>query len=167
MRQAHAARRWAINREVTWHATRNDADKIKKIRAHWRDTFEKNLAVAQLLCDLNPSKKYWNTYRLPFTYSWAKRLMKIASDARIASNRAIMPGARVVLHKISLLTDAEFQAATTPNPHLGLAIIHPTVTREDIEAWLRYRRGAPEKAQLSIHFEIAPGRYPLWKSRTT
>jgi len=125
---------------VTRHVTLTDTDKIREIKQTYCDTFEKNVRVGVLLHELRLSKKHWNDYGLPFTYSWSRRLIKIAKDRRMAANRDIMPGGRAVLHKIACLRDLEFADAIRPNPALdGLAIIHPAVTREDIEDWLRYR----------------------------
>ena len=139
-----------------------DSNKIRQIIQIWGDTFDKNLRVGLLLDQLKPSKKHWNDYGLPFTYSWGRRLIKIAKDERIAAHRSIMPGARAVLHKIACLSNNEFAEAVKPTPD-GATIIHPAVGRHDIDAWLRWRRGTPDDAELSVRFRIRPGRYPLWE----
>lgn len=85
---------------------------IREICTCWGDTKEKDIKVGQCLAKLRLPKRAWklNLLNLPMTYSWARRLIKIAGSERILSNIDRMPDARSTLHEVTLLSDKEFRA---------------------------------------------------------
>jgi len=129
---------------------------VRKIKQQWGDTLDKNLDVGDCLLQLHLSKKDWrlNLLNLPMTYSWGRRLMKIARDDRIRTNLDRMPNARDTLHEIVLLTPKQFTKA------LGERIINPTCTRHDIHDFRRREQGISAKLHVTVTFEHTgkPGR---------
>ncbi len=128
-------------------------DLVRKIRQDWGDTLEKNLHVGACLIELRLPKRVWqlNLLNLPMSYSWAKRLMKVAGDKRIPSHIDRMPGARGTLHKISTLSNREFEKA------LSEGIINPACTRQDVVDFQRYQKGTSANLRVTVSFEVSGG----------
>ena len=73
------------------------------------------------------------------TYSWSRRLIKIATDSRIRANLDRMPNVRSTLHEITLLNKGEFALA------MARQIINLAYTRQDIRDFVRSQRGSRAK----------------------
>ena len=83
------------------------------IRNNWCQTFEHVLQIGRWLIEGRFRKPDYAEYRLPFTYSWGRRLQKIATCPRILdpANRHLLPDRADALHQITLLSDKLFALA--------------------------------------------------------
>ena len=84
------------------------------------------------------SKKAYPSLGLKPGYSWVRRLMKIATDPKIADelNWEHLPSPRTSLFEIALITDERFQQGIHPDPAAnGVIAITPTTSREDLRMY--------------------------------
>src|ERR1017187_10895509 len=84
------------------------------------------------------SKKSYPSLGLNPSYSWVRRLMKIAMDPKICDkdNWEHLPSPRTSLFEIALMTDDRFERGTHSDPaNNGVIVITPATNREDLRMY--------------------------------
>jgi hypothetical protein len=127
-----------------------------EIRHAWKETLESIVQTGVWLAEGRFRKADYARYGLPFSYSWGKRLTKIARSARILNpaNRSVLPDKAGALHEISLLTDRLFD----------LAVAEGIVNRECLVIDIKqFRQSFLEPGQvrrrcITVVYQCDPGR---------
>jgi len=107
-----------------------------RIMTNWRKVVVGIIESGRILADakehLSPREMNDLMEDLPFSYSMAKKLMKIGRDQRLVRDDIIpiLPNSWGVVHKISTMPDDKFNEA------VDLGIIHPGVRIPDLNKFL-------------------------------
>jgi hypothetical protein len=82
----------------------------EQIRGGWAETLERIVQTGNWLIAGKFRKLDYELFSLPFSYSWGRKLQKIARSPRILNplNRPVLPDKADVLHQIALLSDRLF-----------------------------------------------------------
>jgi hypothetical protein len=86
-----------------------------QIRANWIERLENVLQTGNSLIEGRFTKSDYQRYALPFSYSWGRKLVKIARSPRILNpaNRFLLPDKADALYQIVLLSDRLFELGVT------------------------------------------------------
>jgi hypothetical protein len=99
-------------------------------------------------------KADYASFGLPFSYSWGKKLIKIATSPRILDpdNRPLLPNKADALHQVSLLTDRLFAQG------VGEGVIHNQCLVVDIRQFRQSftEPGETRRRQITVVFECTP-----------
>jgi hypothetical protein len=128
----------------------------EKIRANWAETLEHIVATGNWLIEGQFKKADYQRYSLPFSYSWGRRLAKVARCPRILNptNRPVLPDKADALHQISLLTDRLFDLGVTEGViHRGCLVVDIRHFRQSFVA-----PGQCRNRRMTVVYECHPDR---------
>lgn len=128
----------------------------EQIRQGWTETLERIVQTGNWLIEGRFRKVDYQRYMLPFSYSWGRKLIKIARSPRILNpaNRMALPDKADALHQITLLTDRRFELGVTEG------VVNSQCLVVDIKA---FRQNFPEPGQsrrrrMTVVYECNPHR---------
>lgn len=141
------------------HATGSRAPQAllaEQIRYGWTETLERIVQTGIWLIEGRFRKADYQRYALPFSYSWGRKLIRIARSPRILdpANRAVLPDKADVLHQVTLLTDRLFAVGLTEG------VINNRCLVVDIRAFRRsfVEPGQPRTRRMTTVYECRPER---------
>ncbi len=138
------------------HVRKNRAVLAEEIRHGWKETLEGIVQTGVLLIEGRFRKADYQHYGLPFSYSWGKRLIKIASSQRILNplNRSVLPDKADSLHQIVLMTDKLFDLAVKEN------VVNPSCLTVDIKSFRQsfVEPGRCRRRRLTVVYDCSPDR---------
>jgi hypothetical protein len=144
---ANAVRSHEALREPEAYAT--------EIRKLWSEASRKFLAIGEYLLQAQRSFKHGDKMRLlqerlPFSYSTANRLMRVAEAVQERRlQREQLPAHYPTAYALTTLSDDELREAERRN------LVNPDVQRRQIEEFIREIRGAQHSASVSCPFGVA------------
>jgi hypothetical protein len=126
------------------------------IRQNWTQTFEGIIRTGNRLIEGRFRKVDYDRFMLPFSYSWGKKLIKIAKSPRILDpvNRKVLPDKADALHQIALLTDRLFQLGVSEG------VINSQCLVIDIKQFRQsfVDLGQPKRRRMTVVYECSPVR---------
>jgi hypothetical protein len=126
-----------------------------EIRKLWTEASRKFLAIGEYLLQAQRSFKHGDKMRLlqerlPFSYSTANRLMRVAEAVQECRlQREQLPAHYPTAYALTTLSDDELREAERRN------LVNPDVQRRQIEEFIREIRGVPPSASASCPFGVA------------
>jgi hypothetical protein len=135
----------------------NQAQLADQIRHGWTETLERIVETGKQLIEGRFRRADYQRHALPFSYSWGKKLEKIARSPRILNpvNRPILPSKTDALHQIALLADRLF--------NLGVreGVINNQCLVIDIRQFRQsfMEPGQPIRRRITVVYECSPERF--------
>jgi hypothetical protein len=128
----------------------------EQIRDAWAETLEGIVQTGNWLIAGKFRKLDYELFGLPFTYSWGRKLAKIARSPRILNpiNRHVLPDKADALHQIALLSDRLFQLGVSEG------VINRQCLVVDIKSFRQslMEPGQCKRRRLTAVYECSPQR---------
>jgi hypothetical protein len=127
----------------------------EQIRKGWTETLERIIDTGVCLTSGRFRKADYQRHRLPFSYSWGRKLQRIARSPRILDpvNRTVLPSKVNALYQIALMSDRLFE----------LGVKEGIINNQTLVFDLKYFRqsfvepGRCRRRRMTIVFECDPG----------
>jgi len=128
----------------------------EEIRQSWAETLERIIQTGERLSEGRFQRADYERFILPFSYSWGRKLIRIAKSPRILNptNRPVLPDKANVLHQITLLTDRLFQLG------VGEGVINRKCLVVDIKHFRQsfVEPGQCRRRRMTVVFDCNPDR---------
>ncbi len=128
----------------------------EQIRDGWTETLERIVQTGNWLIEGRFGKTDYQCYMLPFSYSWGKKLQRIARSPRILdpANRTVLPDKADALHQVALLTDRLFEMGVSEG------VINSRCLVVDIRHFRQSFVGPGQcrKRRMTVVYECSPDR---------
>jgi hypothetical protein len=126
----------------------------EQIRGGWQQTLEGVVLTGSWLTEGGFRKADYQRFALPFSYSWGKRLIRIARSPRVLNplNRAVLPDKADALHQIVLPSDRLFNLAVSEGVVNNQALVI------DIKQFRQsfIEPGRPGRRRMTVVYECSP-----------